>query len=134
MMDSIRYIKNNEGKILAIAVFSSFNSDGLTFFTPDDFSLQMGIHNREKDVYVRPHKHKHLENIERLSFQEMFHVIYGEIEVGIYGSDDNLHETLILKKGDTVLFNSGHSLKFIKDSKVLELKQGPYRPDEKEFI
>ena len=133
-MENVRYIKNDEGEILVIVIFNSFNEEGLTFVTPDYFSLQMGIHNRKQDATVKPHKHNHLENIDRLSFQEMFYIIDGEMEFGIYDRNDSLFETIVLKKGDTILFNTGHSLRFMKNSKVLELKQGPYRPDEKKFI
>ncbi|MAE42505.1 hypothetical protein CMO93_01930 [Candidatus Woesearchaeota archaeon] len=132
-MSSIKYIKSKD-KVLAIVIFNSFDEEGLKFPTPDDFPLQVGIHVRKCGSIVKPHKHNPLENIDKLPFQEIFHVEKGEIEVGIYDYDDQLYEKIRLKMGDIVLFNSGHSIKFVEDSKVIEVKQGPYRSDDKMFI
>ena len=131
-MGSLRYVKKGE-KILAIVIYSNFNEEGQQYVTPDDFSLQLGVHNRKKGTIVKPHKHKDFKNID-LQFQEIVYVQAGEVEIEIFDDEDNPYEKLNLKPGDTILFNSGHSVKFLTASKIMNIKQGPYRPDEKEFI
>ena len=57
-------------------------------------------------------------------------LLYGSIEVTIYDGNLELVTTQIIKAGDTVaLISGGHGLKLLKESKFIEVKQGPY--DEK---
>ena len=54
---SIEEIYNNE-VLLALIVRSSFKQEGIKFFTPNEFSQQLGYMNRKSGYEISPHVHK----------------------------------------------------------------------------
>ena len=125
--------KDNE--LLAIIVRRSIQ-DPLNFVTPDEFPIQLGFHNRKKGEEVSAHSHRPIEELKNLPAHEMFHVIQGKVQFNIFDNKKELTKQVILEDGDTIFSTSGHSVVFLEDSKVLEVKQGPYRgkEEEKEFF
>jgi quercetin dioxygenase-like cupin family protein len=107
----------------------------LNFITPNDFSLQVGVHNRKKTEEINPHKHKSREHI-LLPTQEFFYVDSGKVKVDVYDEKDKLFKTAILEKGDFIILNSAHGLTFLEDTRMIEIKQGPYpgKENEKEYL
>ena len=47
-------------KLLAIIIRTSFKKEGIDFFTPPDFSQQLGYMNRPRGYKIQPHIHKKL--------------------------------------------------------------------------
>jgi hypothetical protein len=135
MSEIIEKFFHNE-KMLAIVIKGNFSNTGLNFFTPESFPLQLGIHLRKRNEEVAAHRHSHFHNLSQIPAQEFFYVERGQVEVGIYSDDDKLLKKPILNKGDMILLNCGHSITFLEDSKLIEVKQGPYRgkATEKEAI
>ena len=60
----------------------------------------------------------------------------GQVDVKIYDQANQLTSAFRLKTGDVlVLQRGGHSFEFTKDTRIIEVKQGPYMGlDEKEFF
>ena len=55
------------------------------------------------------------------------HVDAGRIRVDLYDTGDLIAGTADLFTGDTILFvQGGHSLHIMEDSRIIEVKQGPY--------
>ena len=48
-------------KLLAIILRTNFKKEGIEFFTPCDFSQQLGYMNRPKGYKIQPHIHKKIE-------------------------------------------------------------------------
>ena len=44
-------------KLLSIIIRAEYKSEGIEFFTPDDFSQQLGYMNRKKNHIISPHTH-----------------------------------------------------------------------------
>ena len=44
-------------KIIAIIIRAGFSKNGIEFFTPNDFSQQLGYMKREKGYHIEPHIH-----------------------------------------------------------------------------
>lgn len=124
---------NDGDTILAIIIRSGFNKEGLTFVSPENFPLQLGVHIHKKGFSVGPHKHVPMYELKILA-QEVFHIQEGKIKVGIYNKKDQKFADVIVNKGDTILLSEGHSFDFLEDSKIFEVKQGPYRGKEIEKI
>lgn len=124
-----------DGNILAIIIRSSFNEPGLSFMTPEDFPFQLGIHICRAGTHVKPHRHKPFKELKNIYPQEFFYVENGKVEVGLY-NDGKMHSGAILGKGDMIVLNCPHEVRFLEDSKFVELKQGPYRgkDEEKEYL
>jgi len=130
IQDNTEHITTN-GNTLAIVVRSSFNTPGLSFLTPDNFPLQMGMHLRPAKTHIEPHQHQPFTDIKTLPTQEFFYIIDGKVEVNLFYKKKK-HSTITLNKGDMILLNTGHEITFLEDTKIVEIKQGPYRGKEQE--
>lgn len=116
----------SKGEIIAIVVRGVPPDDGIHFFSPPEFSQQLGLISRKKDYIIKPHIHKLVTRKVSVT-QEVLYILSGRIEVMLYNKDKEKIKSLELKGGDTILLASGgHGIKFIEDSKILEVKQGPY--------
>lgn len=114
------------GEIIAIIIKNSLEIQGVHFFSPPEFSQQLGVISRKGGESIRPHIHKIVQRQVSMT-QEVLHVLSGRIEVTLYDQEKKHIKTVELKKGDTILLASGgHGLKFSEDTKILEVKQGPY--------
>ena len=124
-MLKVENIKKDE-KLLAVILRNSSPGKQVEFLTPNDFSLQLGIHKRKKNDIVEPHEHVTFEEVKNLEVQEVIFVKKGKISIGVYHKK-NLIKNVILNSNDLILLNSGHSVKFLEDTELIEIKQGPYR-------
>ena len=57
-MKEIEYILSSSGETYAIILRASYSSEGIEFFTNDQFSQQLGYMKREKGYQIQPHIHK----------------------------------------------------------------------------
>lgn len=133
-MENVERLEYN-GKIIAIVVRKGFSKEGLTFFTDNDFALQVGMHIQKKGFEVKAHKHYNFEKLENVGVQEIFYVERGEIKIVIYADNGKKVSDISASAGDIVVVNSGHSIECLEDSKFIEFKRGPYRgKQEKEWL
>jgi hypothetical protein len=113
-------------KILAIIIKSSYKKEGIDFFTPGEFSQQLGYMNRPKDYEIPPHVHNVVERKVELT-QEVLFVKKGKVRVDFYDDNKKYIESRIISKGDVILLaNGGHGFKMMEQSEMIEVKQGPY--------
>ncbi|MEM2890628.1 MAG: hypothetical protein QW358_04775 [Candidatus Hadarchaeum sp.] len=122
----------HDGKLFAIILRSGFEMDGVNFFTPEDNPLQLGVLKYEKGVEIRPHVHKNsVKTIKKI--QEVLHIMYGKIEASFYNITGEKVGSSILNVGDTILLlDGGHGFRILENSKILEIKQGPYLGPDKD--
>lgn len=115
-----------ESRIIAIIIRSSFTKEGIEFFTPSDFSQQLGYMKRQKGYEIEPHIHNFIPREVTLT-QEVLFVKSGKVRVDFYNDEKEYFESRILNGGDVILLaSSGHGLKMLEESEILEVKQGPY--------
>lgn len=130
-MEKVERIEH-DNKIFAIILRSETQINGVEFFTPKEFPLQMGVHLRKTGETIKPHIHKFSPKTIS-SFQEMLHIDYGKVEIDFYDNEKRKISSTILKTGDTVLLvEGGHGIKILEDTKIIEVKQGPYEGMEKD--
>lgn len=112
--------------LMAIIIRASYNKKGISFFTPDNFSQQLGYMNRAKGYTIDPHIHQHHER--KVFFtQEVLVVKRGKVRVDFYNNQQQYLESRIILKGDVILLAAaGHGFEFLEDSELIEVKQGPY--------
>ena len=122
-------------EILAVILRSRFNDEGRFFLTSPNMPLQLGVHVLEEGVEISPHVHKPFTRLENLPSHEAFFVLEGRIRIDIFQGNHKVCSR-VLEAGDVALVAAGHSLKFLEKSKLVEIKQGPYRgvENEKEFL
>ena len=112
--------------LLAIILRTNFKKDGIEFFTPDDFSQQLGYMNRPKGYKIQPHIHKKIQRSIQYT-QEVLFIKNGLVRVDFYKTDKTYLNSKILRKGDVILLSfGGHGFEMLKDSEILEVKQGPF--------
>lgn len=135
-MSRVEKIKKENGELLAILIRKDSQTDELNFITPKDFSLQVGIHNKDKGSVIHAHKHKPYEKPIKIDSQEIFYVEYGKLQVDIFDKANKPFKSVLMEQGDLIILNSGHGIKFLEESRMIEVKQGPYRgrEAEKEYI
>ena len=124
-----------QGKIYAIVLRNSDNMPGANFFTPHEFSQQLGLLCHEKGKIVERHRHK-LVKREIFRTQEVLVVLEGKIQVDLYSDLKEKIESPILYPGDTILLaQGGHRIEVLEDAKIIEVKQGPYAAvDDKDYF
>lgn len=120
----------HETKLLAIIIGSDFKKDGIEFFTPGDFSQQLGYMNRPQGYIIDPHVHKLVERKVTLT-QEVLYIKSGSVRVDFYDDEQNYLESKIVKTGDVILLAAGgHGFEMLENSEIIEIKQGPYCGEE----
>ena len=121
----IENVINNE-KLLSVIIRANYQSDGIEFFTPDDFSQQLAYMNRKKSYVIPPHVHNAVQRDVHFT-QEVLVIKSGKVRVDYYDDDKKYLESRILNKGDVVLLAyGGHGFEMLEDSEIIEVKQGPY--------
>lgn len=116
----------NDGELYSIIVRDSFRNDSIAFFTPDDFSQQLGYLPHKKGNVVAPHTHK-LNRREVLHTQEVLFVKKGKVKINFYNPGKEYIHSEILCSGEVILLcGGGHGLEILEDAVMIEVKQGPF--------
>lgn len=123
----------HEGELLCVILRSEYDSESISFFTPNSLSQQLGYLPHKKGGKIDPHKHK-IHKREILFTQETLFIKKGKVKVNLYGSSKELIGSETLNEGDFILLcGGGHGLDILEDSQMIEIKQGPYvEADDKE--
>jgi hypothetical protein len=117
------------GLLLALIIRSSFNSDGIEFFTPPDFSQQLGYMKRPKNYIVQPHIHNPVSR-EVLYTKEVLYIKSGAVLASFYTESQDYVTSENLLAGDIILLaRGGHGFKMLEETEIIEVKQGPYAGD-----
>ena len=122
---NIKHITLN-GEIYA-SIFDIRNiPEGLDFLTNDESFIQVGTWNYKKDKIVDEQFHNYFK---RSSYrkQEVVYVVQVKIKCNIYEENTSYIDSAIVESGMMVVQYKGvHEYEMIEDSKVLEVKNGPY--------
>jgi len=115
-----------QGKTLALVLRKSFDKDGVNFITDENNPLQLGILKHPSGTRIKPHIHKYSEKLVK-SIHEILHIEYGKVNASFYDDEGKPVCNTLLNMGDTILLMSGgHGFNILEDSKIIEIKQGPY--------
>ena len=121
----IEQILFNE-KLYAIIIRKSFCEEGISFFTDDKSSQQLGYMNRPEGYIIHPHRHNLVSREVHLT-QEVLFIKSGKVRVDFYTEDEKYLRSIILLTGDVILLSSGgHGFKMLEKAEIIEVKQGPY--------
>lgn len=117
---------NHQGHMLALILRASYHAEGIQFFTPNDFSQQLGYMNRPQGYVIPPHVHNPV--VREVQFtKEVLIIKTGKVRVDFYDDAQNYLESRILNAGDVVLLAfGGHGFEMLEASEIIEVKQGPY--------
>jgi len=123
-----------KNEVLALIVRSDISIEKSEFFSPKEYPFQLGAHVRKKGSEFEPHVHKPVERRINTT-QEFLYIQKGKVRATFYDEHQNPIAKTILNEGDAILLVSGgHGFKMLEDSKIIEIKQGPYVNVEKDKI
>ena len=126
MIEKITY----ENSCLAIIVRSSFDSPGINFFTPNEYSQQLAFMSHPEGKVIQPHVHRKVHREVHYT-QETLFIRKGKLQVDFYSDNQKYLESGVLNSGDVILLiKGGHGFKVLEDLEMFEVKQGPYAGDE----
>jgi mannose-6-phosphate isomerase-like protein (cupin superfamily) len=121
----IERIVNND-KELALIIRHSFHKEGIEFFTPNDYSQQVGYMNRPKGHVIPPHVHNPV--VREVQYtKEVLFIKSGKLRVDFYSEEQEYLESTLLYQGDVILLAyGGHGFEMLEPTEIIEVKQGPY--------
>jgi mannose-6-phosphate isomerase-like protein (cupin superfamily) len=113
-------------QILAIVLRHDFSVPGVHFFTPSEFSQQLGFMQHSAGKVIQPHVHEAVQREVKFT-QEVLFVRKGKLRVDFYSGEQEYIESRVLEAGDVVLLaGGGHGFEVLEDLEMVEVKQGPY--------
>ncbi len=122
MIENIVYA----GRTLAVLLHASYQAEGIQFFTPGDFSQQLGYMNRPQGYVIPPHVHNRVAREVHYTNEVLF-IKSGKVRVDFYDVDQTYLDSRILHSGDVLLLAfGGHGFEMLEQSEIIEVKQGPY--------
>lgn len=114
------------GRTIAILLRAGYQSHGIQFFTPDDFSQQLAYMNRPAGHVIPPHTHNPVPREVQFTKEVLF-IKSGKVRVDFYDDDRTYLDSRILGQGDVLLLAyGGHGFQMLEASEIIEVKQGPY--------
>lgn len=130
---SIEYIKKGDD-VYAILVRAALPQEGFNFVSRNDDSLQLGVNHYKAGARIKPHMHLPVERMLGNTL-EVLHIDSGATSLEIFDEDKQKFYTTQLGAGDTVLLiRGGHALTIAADTRIVEVKQGPYLGPEKDKV
>jgi mannose-6-phosphate isomerase-like protein (cupin superfamily) len=124
-MDQIEVISDKQ-ETLAIIIRKDFTTEGIKFFTPDDFSQQLAYMHHKTGKKIKPHVHNAVKREVHFT-QEVLFLKKGRLRVDIFSKDQSYLSTHTLGAGDVILLaGGGHGFEVLEDIEMIEVKQGPY--------
>ncbi len=115
-----------DGVLIAMIIRTHFRRDGTHFFSPDDFSQQLGFLSHREGAAIPAHRHRRVERSVVLT-QEVLFVRKGRVRANLYDTDSKYVCSRELEAGDMIfLCQGGHGFDVLEDLEMIEVKQGPY--------
>ncbi len=103
--------------------------NGLVPLTDPLESLQILSHKRKAGEYTIAHMHTPKNRVTQ-KLQECLVVIKGKIKIDLYALDKKFFKSIFLSAGQAVIFmNGGHGVHMVKESEIIEVKNGPFVED-----
>jgi len=118
------FYKNN-----LVAIWIKDIPDGSIPMTDPKEPLQLVTLKHPKGTYLKAHTHKPKKRVTQ-KLQECLFVKKGEVTVDLYDADKTYFKSISLKPGHSlVLICGGYGIHLIKDSELIEIKNGPFIED-----
>jgi hypothetical protein len=130
MIPELEQIYDNDYRLLALIVRAAFDTPGTTFFTPPEFSQQLGYMRHPAGKQIDPHVHKPVAR-QVVYTQETLIIKRGKLRVDFYDDQHALLKSRTLEAGDVILLIcGGHGFEALEELEMLEVKQGPFAGDQ----
>lgn len=123
------FLIQNSGETIAMILKAGYTKEGVSFFTPNHFSQQLGYMAHPKGKVIEPHTHNSVTRTVTYT-QEVLFIRSGKLRADFYTEDQVYIESVVLSAGDVILLASGgHGFECLEPTEMIEVKQGPYSGD-----
>jgi hypothetical protein len=123
------YRITHDNELRAIVISHNFSDLGIHFFTPENFSQQLGYQRHPTGKVIPPHLHNSVSR-EMYYTQEVLFIKRGKLRVDFYDESKIYLKSHILETGDAILLVSGgHGFEVLDEVEIIEVRQGPYGGD-----
>ncbi len=117
------------GTVLAMILRSGATEPGIHFFTPGDYSQQLGCMRHPAGHVIEPHVHNPVARAVQFTHEALF-LRRGRLRVDFYTENKKYLESRVLAAGDVILLVAGgHGFEALEEIEMVEVKQGPYVGD-----
>ncbi len=124
-----------DGIILAEIIYKKKLENGVHFYTSADSLFQIGKLVHPKGHKIKAHKHNPAKIQTNEPLQEVLYVEEGKVKVTFYSTKGQEVFFRILTQGDIILLmNGGHGFEILEKTVMLEVKQGPYLPENRQDL
>lgn len=124
--EPFEWIRDREGRPLALIVRATVQPDQTWFMTPPEFKQQVGFVVYPEGGEIKRHVHLPLER-HLIGTAEVLVLREGRCLMDVYDDNRELVVTRELRVGDVMLMvGGGHGFRMLEDTVFLEVKQGPY--------
>lgn len=133
-MSNLELVKKKD-KLLAMIIRNDYQSEGVDFITPNDYSQQVAYMHHPTGKKIDAHVHNLVHRNVVLT-QEVLFIKKGKLRVDFYDDYEDYLESRMIGAGDTLLLVSGgHGFTVVEEIEMIEVKQGPYsgEADKKKF-
>jgi hypothetical protein len=115
-----------ESIVLAGVVRERFDEEGVSFVTPNEFSLQVAVMKRSKGHKIPSHFHPPVQRAIE-GTQEVLIINRGKLRADLFNRSNEYVVSVELFSGDMlILYSGGHGFLASEDCKFFEVKQGPF--------
>jgi len=122
-------IIESDGMRFAIIVRSDFDHKGVQFFTDGDDLLELGYMKHAAGNQIQSHFHLPVSR-HTVGTQEVLFIKSGKVKIVFYDTNNVFAADRTLSSGDCILLVAGgHSFEFLEETKMIEVKNGPYLGD-----
>lgn len=116
-------------KNVLVAICIRTLANGSIPITDGKEPLQLVTLKHLKGTYLKAHTHIPKKRITQ-KMQECLIVRRGKVKIDLYSPDRKIFKFIYLQPGDVfVLVNGGYGIHLIKDSELIEVKNGPFIED-----
>jgi hypothetical protein len=126
-MQAVEQIEK-DGVAYAILVRRNAQSEKKhNFLTRDEHSFQLGVNFYDAGESIRSHYHLPV-RVEVSEIQEFLVISGGRVKMTLFDLEQRPFGDWILEGGDAVLLmKGGHGFEILEPTRIVEVKQGPYR-------
>ncbi|MDD4153830.1 MAG: hypothetical protein PHT30_00270 [Bacilli bacterium] len=120
-------IFEKDGRILAKLITPEDWTPGLGFFSNDNEYIQVGTWFYDAGKQLADHVHYEFDRVAKRTCETVY-MVNGSMKVRLYTLEKVYVTEFVITKGDAlILLDSGHGYEILeKDTKVLEIKNGPF--------
>ena len=119
-------ITDHDDNLIALVIDINDSKESKNFYTDESNDIQFGVFNLPENEAIEKHYHPDQERLIKTT-SEVLIILEGTVVVSLFDKKLEFLKEITLGSGFVLItFDGGHGLKVLKDTKLLEVKQGPY--------